>query len=112
MKIKTNLVLVFLLLTVFSMLVSCQEQKAEWKGKIEEVDGVTVVKNPKEPIYGQDVFSIEEELSIRESEGRYIAKTPLKHRPFVLKKNKLYTVEEDEEGYQVVKQYNINWRTH
>jgi len=50
------------------MLVSCGEHKAEWKGIIEEVDGVTVVKNPKEPMYGEDVFSLEEELSIGEAE--------------------------------------------
>ncbi len=52
------------------MLVSCQQQKTEWKGTIEEANGITVVKNPKEPMYGEDVFSLEEELSIRESEGR------------------------------------------
>ncbi len=51
-------------------LISCQEQKTEWKGTIEEVDGVTVVKNPKEPMYGEDLFSLEEELSIGEAEGR------------------------------------------
>ena len=52
------------------ILVSCQKQKAEWKGTIEEVDGVTIVKNPKEPIYGEEVFSLEEDLSIGETEGR------------------------------------------
>jgi len=46
------------------MLVSCQQQKAEWKGTIEEENGVTVVKNPKEPMYEEDVCSIEEELTI------------------------------------------------
>ena len=52
------------------MLVSCQKQKAEWKGTIEEVDGVTVVKNPKDPIYDENVFSLEEELTIGEDEER------------------------------------------
>lgn len=52
------------------LLVSCQKQKSEWKGTIEEVDGVTVVTNPKEPMYGEDVFSLEEELSIGKAEGR------------------------------------------
>ncbi|GAH67513.1 unnamed protein product, partial [marine sediment metagenome] len=52
------------------MFVSCGKQKAEWKGTIEEKNGVTVVKNPKEPIYGEDVFSLEEELSIGKAEGR------------------------------------------
>ena len=42
------------------MLISCEKQKAEWKGTIEEMDGVTIVKNPKEPMYGEDVFSLED----------------------------------------------------
>jgi len=70
MKNKTKAVLIFLFLSVSIMLVSFGEQKAEWKGKIEEVDGVTIVKNPKKPMYGEDVFSLEEELSIGEAEGR------------------------------------------
>ena len=48
---------------------SSVQQKAKWKGTIEEIDGITVVKNPKEPMYGSDVFLIEEELSIGE-EGK------------------------------------------
>ncbi len=42
---------------------SCSQQKSEWEGTIEEVDGVTVVKNPKEPMCGEDVFSLDEEVS-------------------------------------------------
>jgi hypothetical protein len=34
------------------------------------VDGVTVVKNPKEPLYIGDVLKLEEDLSIGEKEGR------------------------------------------
>jgi len=52
------------------MLVSCQKQKAKWKGTIEEVDEVTIVKNPKEPMYSENVVSLKEELSIGEAEGR------------------------------------------
>jgi hypothetical protein len=48
----------------------CSSQKSEWQGTIEEVDGVTVVKNPKNPMYYDDIFSLEEELSIGEVEGR------------------------------------------
>lgn len=70
MKSLTNVVPIVLFLSALIMLVSCQQQKAEWKGKIEEVDGVTVVKNPKEPLYGEDVCVIEEELSIGETEGK------------------------------------------
>ena len=70
MNNKTKLISIVLSISAFMMLVSCQKQKAEWKGNIEEVDGVIVVKNPKEPMYGEDVFSLEEELSIGEVEGR------------------------------------------
>lgn len=55
----------FLLFTFFC----CSSQKTEWQGMIEEVDGVTVVMNPKEPMYGEDVCILEEEISIGESEG-------------------------------------------
>jgi len=48
---------------------SCTQQTAKWQGTIEEVDGVTVVKNPKEPMYPEVVFSLEEELSIGDVEG-------------------------------------------
>jgi hypothetical protein len=51
--------------------------------------------------YYHDVF---------DSEGRYAAKVALKDRPQVWKKQKFYTIEEDEEGYQVVKRYKVNWK--
>lgn len=52
------------------ILVSCNPQKTEWKGTIEEVDGVTVVKNPAEPLYGKDAFLLEEEISIGVAVGK------------------------------------------
>lgn len=70
MKNITKAVSVVLFLFALIMLVSCGRKKPEWKGTIRQENGVTVVKNPKEPIYGEDVFSLEEELSIGEAEGR------------------------------------------
>lgn len=52
------------------MLISFCGQEAKWKGKIEKIDGITVIKNPKEPMYSEDVLSLEEELRIGEAEGR------------------------------------------
>lgn len=54
---------------------SCGPQKTKgegpvWKGMTETIDGVTVVKNPLEPIYGEEAFVLEEELTIGEAEGR------------------------------------------
>jgi hypothetical protein len=56
--------------SIFTIFVSCGKQKVDWRGTLEEVGGVTVVKNPNEPLYGEDVFALEEELSLGEAEGR------------------------------------------
>ncbi len=58
-------------LAVFLMVTfcCCSSQKPEWKGTIEVVNGVTVVKNPIEPMYGEEIFAKEEELSIGAAEG-------------------------------------------
>lgn len=47
---------------------SCSQQGDTWGGTIEEIDGVLIVKNPKEPLYGEEVFSLEEELSIGDTD--------------------------------------------
>jgi hypothetical protein len=41
---------------------SCDRQRTAWNGTIEEVNGVTVVKNPGEPMHSDDVLILEEEL--------------------------------------------------
>lgn len=69
MKIKIEYALPFLIVSIFITSLTCKQQEAKWKGTIEEKDGVTVVKNPKEPVYRENVFSLEEELSIGEAEG-------------------------------------------
>lgn len=63
--IKIGLTL-FLIFTFFC----CRSQKAEWQGTIEEIDGIMVIKSPKEPMYGGDALEFEEELSLGEAEGR------------------------------------------
>jgi hypothetical protein len=58
--------LIFIVFFLFAVIVSAagERQKIEWKGSIDEKNGVKVIKNPKKPIYGEDVFSLEEELCI------------------------------------------------
>ncbi len=70
MKNKTKVISIVLFISALIMLISCQKQKAEWKGTIEEFNGVTIVKNPKEPLYGEEAFQLKEELTIGEREGR------------------------------------------
>jgi hypothetical protein len=57
--------ILFLVLVAYS----AYAQSPEWKGKIEYEDGVKIIKNPKVPLYGEDVLELEEELTIGVSEG-------------------------------------------
>ena len=59
-----------LILPFILLIFSCTQNKAEWRGIIEKAGGITIVKNPKEPMYGPEVFSMEEKLSIGEVSGR------------------------------------------
>ena len=56
---------------VLSLIVlACGQQKDKWQGTIQEVDGVTIVMNPEDPIHNAESFEMIEELSIGEREGR------------------------------------------
>jgi hypothetical protein len=72
MKNKTKVVSIVLFLSALMILVSCQKQKAEWKGTIEEVDGITIVKNPKEGLWDSEEkanVTIIQERQIGELDG-------------------------------------------
>ncbi len=60
-------IMAFLILFWFG---GCGKNGSEWGGSITQNAGVVFVKNPIEPKYGPEVFSMEEELSFGESEGR------------------------------------------
>jgi len=47
---------------------------------------------------------------IFDSDGKYVSRILFKIRPIVIKKNKLYTIEEDKEGFHIVKRYNMEWK--
>jgi hypothetical protein len=65
-----NIIRSFIYGSLFIVLfVSCGQQGAKWKGRIEEVDGVTVVKNPKEPMYEDGKLQLKEDLSLGMREG-------------------------------------------
>ncbi len=73
MKTRTiSLVVIFLILCSI-ILSKEQRQKTGWKGKIEVEDGVKVIKNPAEPLYGEITLELEEDLSIgREGDDNYM----------------------------------------
>ena len=46
-----------------------QGQKSAWKGKIETENGVKVAKNPRDPLYGEFMLDLQEDLSIGGNEN-------------------------------------------
>ena len=72
---KTRAISLLVIFLIFCSIIISKEQrqKTEWKGKIEIEDGVKVIKNPGEPLYGEITFELEEDLSIgREGDENYI----------------------------------------
>jgi len=62
-----------LFLLFFSVFAESREnQKPEWKGKIETENGIKVIKNPREPLYGEIKLDLQEDLNIgREDDDNY-----------------------------------------
>jgi hypothetical protein len=52
----------YLMASAFVISASCGTQNHGWEGTIEEVDGITIVKNPDKPICGGEVYAIKEDL--------------------------------------------------
>jgi hypothetical protein len=63
-KLLIVIIIAFICLSVFAI----EYQNPQWKGTIEEADGVKVIKNPNEPLYGNVTFELEEDLSIGNEE--------------------------------------------
>jgi hypothetical protein len=55
-----SLILSFILFNAMG----CRQQESAWKGSIKDEKGITVVRNPAQPIYKKDIVSFEEELQI------------------------------------------------
>jgi len=73
MKIKFALILLFMILLSFGCSKEKKAEKPEWQGKIEYENEVKVVKNPEDPVYGEIIFDLEEDLSIgNESDENYM----------------------------------------
>jgi hypothetical protein len=47
---------------------ACQKQTIEWQGTVDKINGLTVVKNPDKPLYGEFMLDLEEDLSIGNEE--------------------------------------------
>lgn len=56
-------------LILIAFLTDCQKNR-QWKGQIKVVNGITVVENPKLPLYEEPVLILEEELRVGDQESR------------------------------------------
>jgi hypothetical protein len=70
LKNKTRIISITLFFLVSILISSYGKQEAKWKGKIEKEDGVIIIQNPKEPLYSEDVFNLEEELALGGADER------------------------------------------
>jgi hypothetical protein len=61
----------WVIIILFSVIhISCEKQKSGWKGQIiKERSGVIIVKNPNYPVYGKDILTLREELSLGKKVG-------------------------------------------
>jgi hypothetical protein len=73
MGTKFWIILFFVAIIFFVFAGSSEGQKSQEKVKIEYEDWVRVIKNPKDPLYGEIKFELKEDLSIgRKHDGEYI----------------------------------------
>jgi hypothetical protein len=67
MRIK---ILTPVFLVIMVILTATCKKNALWKGQIKTVDGITVLENPKTPMYEQPVLTLSEDLCIGAEESR------------------------------------------
>lgn len=68
MNTKRHGGILVLILTSLSLIMTGSQEKAAWKGTVVTEKGVTIINNPKEPIYDENIFSLKEELVISRGE--------------------------------------------
>jgi len=100
MKSKTKIVWLAFVLISFFVVGAVGDQKAGWKGQVEEEEGVKVIKNPQNPLYGEIELELELDLSI----GGDVAD---ENYNFIL----ISDVEVDDEGNIYVPEGNCMWMT-
>jgi hypothetical protein len=64
MTLKFKIGLAGLIVFGLTICIACQKQKSGWQWTIEEENGIKIVINPAEPLYGELILELEEDLSI------------------------------------------------
>lgn len=78
---KTSLKSLLAICLISFLTMSCTKEqtaeKAEWTGEVELKNGIKIVKNPSEPLYGEIFLELKEDLSIgREDDDDYLFYQP------------------------------------
>ena len=66
----------FMLISIMAAIGSCKGGAA-WKGSVETLDGVQVVRNPKAPMCPEGALELQEELTIGAAEAQGAVKTAM-----------------------------------
>ena len=69
MKSKILFIHIIALSLIIILFNACGQETSEWRGTTEKVDGVTIVKNPIEPLNPELYITFEEDLTIGEEVG-------------------------------------------
>jgi hypothetical protein len=85
-----------ILIIIFCLLATCSPKKAQWQGRVEEVDGVTVVYNPEQPMSQNAgrVLQLKEELRITDSPEQFYFTSP--HNIKVAPDGSLFILDEEQ----------------
>jgi len=73
---KLATILVIAVCFVAGLLLAAQAKKSAWKGMVATEDGVKVIKNPSEPLYGEFVFDLKEDLRLGGDPAREVSYFP------------------------------------
>ena len=64
MRHKSNFIYCLFLFFAVVLFIASTHQENKWQGTIEKENGISVIKNPIKPLYGEITFELEEDLSI------------------------------------------------
>ena len=67
--IRSQKIIIAIVISLLAFSAACYRSEADWQGTIEEKDGIVIVRNPLEPIFGMEVAILEKELTIGAVEG-------------------------------------------
>lgn len=67
MRLKIFITVIFVIVAI--LFVDCKEDSL-WKGQIKTEDGITIVENPKTPMYKEPVLTLSEDICIGADENR------------------------------------------